>query len=161
MFGKAVLCKGTENFSKSTNSISITEQPVAVAYDLEELHLYRCNQQVNDGVERDLRRLVPISASDRMLVQPVPRDLLAVVARLPIPVLPVLISNKFFPLCNMNLPCFSSSPFLLALCTLDINQGLLPFLLAAAFYTQEECHHFLFKVNSLRSFDLSFTGYLL
>lgn len=77
MFGKAILCKGTEYFSKSTNSISITEQPVAVAYDVEELHLYYCNQQVNDGVERDLRRLAPISTSDRMLVQPVPRDLLA------------------------------------------------------------------------------------
>ena len=159
LFGKAVLCKGTEYFSKSTNSISTTEQPVAVASNVEELLPHYCNQQVNGGVERDPKRLTPISASDSVLVQSV--LIVVVVSQLPIPVLPVLNTNNIFPLCNMNLPCFSSSPFLLALCTLDINQGLLPFLLAAAFYIQEECHRFLIKLNSLRSFNLSFTGYLL
>ena len=140
MFGKWILCKGTEYFSKGTDGVSIPEQPVAVSYDVEELHLHCCNQRV--GVKRDPRRLAPTSTSGRMLVQPLPKDLLAVVARLPTPVLPALSTNKFFPLCNVNLPCFSSSPFLLALCALAINYRLLPFLLAAAFYVQEESHHF-------------------
>lgn len=133
---------------------------MAVAYDVMELNLRYCSHQVNGGVERNPKRVAPISTSDRKLVQRVPKYLLSVVVLLLIPVFTVLTTNNFFPLYNMNIPCFSSCPFLLALCTLDIGQGLLPFLLAAAFYIQEECHHFLSKLNSLRSFSLSFTGYL-
>lgn len=92
MFGKAILCKGTEYFSRSTNSISTTEQPVAVAYDAEELHLHYCNQQVSGGVERDPKRLTASSTSERMLVQPVPKDLLA---QLPIP-FPILLPSRSY-----------------------------------------------------------------
>lgn len=65
-------------------SIPTMEQQVALTYDVKELHLHYCNWQVHGGVERDHKRLALFSTSDRVLVQPVLKDLLSVVARLPI-----------------------------------------------------------------------------
>lgn len=130
---------------------------------MEELHLHNCNQQVNGGVESDSKEVSPYlhgredpyPTCSRRSFQLYYLDCLSYSFLF-------FITNKFFLMYNMNLWCFSSSLFLLVLCSLDRSQGFPPFPLLVAFYIQEECNQLGFSnLNNRRSFSFSFSGYLL